>query len=182
MFLFGHAGITAGIMLILFLILGKKKLIFTADFRLIILFSMIPDLIDKTVGHVMLAPVLNNGRIFGHTFLFLIVSTLVCIGLFKKYFWIYSIPIYAHHLLDTIFLTPKTFFWPLFGFGFESYDFNPFDHWYEIITTDPFTVIGEIVGLAICIWFFVFFKMYVKENFLLGLKHGRLRKRPIGPK
>jgi len=62
MFLFGHMGVTLGIAVLVFYVL-KIKL----DRRLylfILIGAILPDLIDKPIGEVLLANSISNGRLF----------------------------------------------------------------------------------------------------------------------
>jgi hypothetical protein len=70
MLLFGHIGITLGVAWLI-----ESKLKVKMDYRLIIIGSLLPDIIDKPVGMILLP--LNNGRVFGHTLLFILILLLI---------------------------------------------------------------------------------------------------------
>lgn len=72
MLLFGHIGITLGIAWF-----AESKLKVKMDYKLIIIGSLLPDIIDKPAGMILLP--LENGRVFGHTLLFILL--LLIIGL-----------------------------------------------------------------------------------------------------
>ena len=46
------------------------------DIRLLFIGSLLPDIIDKPLGMIILRDSLANGRIFAHTLLFLVVLTI----------------------------------------------------------------------------------------------------------
>ena len=67
MLLFAHTGITLGTAKIMARAAGwrEKGLPAQLDYRLVLIGSMLPDLIDKPLGGVI--PPLGNGRIYSHT-------------------------------------------------------------------------------------------------------------------
>lgn len=68
MFFFGHLGITLGIAVLcfhLFKIEPTRK-----RYGAILLGPVLPDLIDKPIGEILLADSLSNGRLVAHTLLF----------------------------------------------------------------------------------------------------------------
>jgi GTP-binding protein len=72
MLLFAHTGITLGTAKVMARAAGwrEKGLPAQLDYRLVLIGSMLPDLIDKPLGGVILP--LGNGRIYSHTLLFLL--------------------------------------------------------------------------------------------------------------
>jgi len=84
--LLGHIGITLGITKYLEVIIDRdkgidylsrsiksaKNLQKIIDYRLVLIASMLPDIIDKPLGGVILKESIGNGRIYAHTFLFLL--------------------------------------------------------------------------------------------------------------
>ena len=121
------------------------------DYRLILLGSMLPDLIDKPLGIWVLRDTLSNGRVFAHTLLFavllLAVGVYVYISRRKLNLVCLSFGNIAHLGLDAMWLDPRTLFWPLYGWSFEKTDIG---HWLERIIvslgTEPGVYIPEIVG------------------------------------
>ncbi len=128
------------------------------DIRLLLIGSLLPDIIDKSVGQLLFREIFSNGRIFCHTLLFLILITLVGIYLYRSYSktWllVLSFSTFTHLIFDQMWLTRQTLLWPLYGFTFEKIDLT---HWIEIIfhalLTNPVVYISEIVGGAILILF-----------------------------
>jgi len=86
---------------------------FQLDYRLVMLGSMLPDIIDKPLGLWLFPDTFNNGRILTHTLLFTLL--LAAVG---AYLWLrrgksgvlcISFGVVAHLCLDQIWLNPTTF-------------------------------------------------------------------------
>jgi inner membrane protein len=184
MFLFGHVGITLGAGLVLDqtikygrrLTAGHSRAPNTpsiehndpvkaspiATVSLIeivfcVIGSVLPDIIDKPVGHYLFSQFFgNNGRIFSHTLLFALI--ILIIGLWwyfsKKVTWglILSFGVFMHLILDSMWRTPQTLFWPLYGFSFpRSNETGWFWGMIHNLIVNPSTYIEELVGIAILV-------------------------------
>lgn len=113
------------------------------NIRLFLVALMLPDIIDKPVGHLLLSS-LNNGRIFAHTLLFLSILLLLSLAFrSEKILWI-ALGVAIHDTMDMIFLQPETFLWPLLG-PFPRGEFTPYS-WVEGLITSPFYIGGEVAG------------------------------------
>lgn len=83
--------------------------------------SVLPDLIDKPLGHIFLAETIGYGRIYGHTLLF--ISVLLIAGSIVSYRYRRMGPlilatiagILSHQLLDFMWAEPANWCWPVFG-------------------------------------------------------------------
>lgn len=88
--------------------------------------AVLPDLIDKPIGHILLAGTLNSGRLFGHGLLFLIFLTATGIVLYQRQesFALLAVAagILSHQVLDTMWAMPVTWYFPLLG-PYEPYEF-----------------------------------------------------------
>lgn len=128
------------------------------DIRFILVGSLLPDIIDKPLGMVLLRETLSNGRIYSHTLLFL--ALIGASGLFvyrrSSRTWLLALMLGTgtHLVLDSMWRSPRTLFWPAYGFAFEKVEF---DHWvqglWHLLVTNPATYITEIVGLIVMAWF-----------------------------
>jgi inner membrane protein len=124
------------------------------DIRILLLGSLLPDIIDKPLGHLLFREVFSSGRIFGHTFLFLLVISLAGLWLYrvKKKNWllVLSFGTFTHLVFDQMWLTPGTLLWPLFGWEFEKL---VLDHWLRSmlveLLTEPGVYVTEIIGGAV---------------------------------
>jgi len=130
------------------------------DIRFLLIGSLLPDIIDKPVGLIILRDTINNGRIFAHTLLFLVLLTLTASYFYRRYhdtrLLAFSLGTFTHLILDRMWRTPRTLFWPVFGLTFEKLEFT-FTSWISYIlhnlTTYPHVLIPELIGAAIVIWF-----------------------------
>ena len=116
----------------------EKGLPAQLDYRLVLIGSMLPDLIDKPLGGVILP--LGNGRIYSHTLLFLltVLAVLVLVG-----------GTALHQILDFMWQDPQTFLWPLYGWGFPMGDAGVWLSMWLTNLIKPQVLIPELVGLLI---------------------------------
>ncbi|HEY50428.1 MAG TPA: metal-dependent hydrolase [Dehalococcoidia bacterium] len=128
------------------------------DIRFLLVGSMLPDIIDKPVGIFLFQETYSNGRIFSHTLLFLIL--LMVAGLFirgysgKTWGLALSIGTVFHLLLDKMWQTPKTLFWPILGFGFEKTEtFDYLSKVFYVLLNEPAVYIPEIIGFIAFVLF-----------------------------
>ena len=130
------------------------------DFRLVLLGSMLPDLIDKPVGIFLLGQVFSNGRIFSHTALFTLSFLVAGIIFYQKRAGVALLTIgygsLMHLVLDGMWTDLRTLLWPLQGWAFTKGDMS---HWLSrmlfALTHDGQAYISEGLGAAILIVFFV---------------------------
>lgn len=88
--------------------------------------SILPDLIDKPLGHIILSGSLDYGRIYAHSGLFLLVLVVVGIAYRRwKGSWILlvlAIGVISHLVLDSMWELPVTLFYPILGdFGMHHF-------------------------------------------------------------
>ncbi|UCC16089.1 MAG: metal-dependent hydrolase [Dehalococcoidales bacterium] len=119
------------------------------DYRMIIIGSVLPDVIDKPLFIVFGDSGLFTGRSHAHTILFALV--LLFGGIFTRKSWLLTLAgaNLSHLVLDFMWGNPKTFFWPFLG-GFELYDAEGWfsDIWHNL-TRLPEIYIPEIIGLVV---------------------------------
>ena len=80
--------------------------------------ALLPDLVDKPLGHLFLQDTLDNGRIFAHSLLFLGLLAAASLAVRKKYGPLVIAllaGVVSHLLLDSMWSNPTTLFWPLLG-------------------------------------------------------------------
>jgi hypothetical protein len=151
MFFFGHLGITLGIVVLglyHFKIEPTRKL-----YGAILLGSVLPDLIDKPIGEIMLADSLSNGRLVAHTLLFALYrrrSDLSGLAL--------SGAVLLHLSEDQMWRIPETLFYPLFGLTFPQgiveahwweYFIAAFFRTYSLSPDAVFSFCSEVIGMTI---------------------------------
>jgi membrane-bound metal-dependent hydrolase YbcI (DUF457 family) len=162
MFIFGHIGITlATVYLIAYSLdrlLPEKS--FRIDYRLVVFGSLLPDMIDKPLGRIVLAETIGSGRIFAHTLLFGILLAFAGYFLFRRTedskLLVLAGASFFHLLEDQVWKSPKVFFWPFSGLNFPrdqisgnffEYLAVVFSHAYNPAYTGVFT--SEIIGFCI---------------------------------
>lgn len=130
------------------------------DYRLVLLGSMLPDIIDKPLGTWLLVDTLSNGRIYAHTLLLsLVLAALgIYLGLARRgsgWLWL-AIGSMVHLALDQMWRSPGTLFWPLYGLKFPAVDTNG---WVERVflnmLREPSVYVPEIIGALVLLAFFV---------------------------
>ncbi len=208
MLVFGHTGITLGAAALLAGALGSRRLSKTTkdeavesslhysqvvpnrkpswltylgsriDIRLLLVGSLLPDIIDKPVGHFFFRETFSNGRIFCHTLLFLILVTVAGIYLYRRYSktWLlaFSFGTLTHLILDQMWHAPQTLFWPLLGLAFERADIsNWIPNIFYALLTEPAVYLSELVGAVILIWFA--WLLLRRGKIYLFIKYGRVQ-------
>lgn len=128
------------------------------DYRIILLGSMLPDLIDKPVGTLFFRDTFSNGRIISHTLLFLILITLAGRYLYRSrgMNWLLALSLgtLAHLIFDQMWRAPRTLLWPIYGFAFDRMDLTDWiPNILRALMTDPEVYIPELVGIAILVYF-----------------------------
>ena len=88
--------------------------------------SMLPDLIDKPLGHIILNGSVDFGRIYAHSGLFLFCIVVVAIAYWRKTSsWILlalAAGVASHLILDSMWEMPVTLFYPALGdFGMHYF-------------------------------------------------------------
>ena len=162
MFVFGHIGITLGIFYSLACLLHRlfPEKNFRIDYRLVALGALLPDLIDKPLGRIILAETIGSGRIFAHTLLFGILLALTAYFIYLRTEdqkpLVLAGASFCHLLEDQLWKSPEVLFWPLSGWSFPrdriygnffEYLAVVFSHAYDPAYTGVFT--SEIIGFCI---------------------------------
>ncbi|MBN2077077.1 MAG: metal-dependent hydrolase [Dehalococcoidales bacterium] len=170
MLLFGHVGITAGaarLTDVAFLpeVLQQNRSGFryriasvlryfrdasgNLDYRMIIVGSMLPDIIDKPLFLLFSESGLFTGRSHAHTLIF--AALLLSAGILSRKSWLLTLALanFTHLILDSLWENPEILLWPFLG-GFEPYEAEGWfsDIWYNL-THLPEIYIPEIIGLIV---------------------------------
>lgn len=118
------------------------------------LFALLPDLVDKPVFYLGLAPA-HTGRVWGHTLLFSLVCCLACRWWLKP-LWPWALATPGHLVLDSMWERPHTLAWPVLGNIFdepEMYFPSHWHHWVWLYHNDPLILAGlvaaDLAGLAL---------------------------------
>ncbi len=170
MLLFAHTGITVGAAALVTGILHNKatqersgkmswfgELNRRIDIRVLLAGSMLPDIIDKPLGHYFLAEYIGTGRAYAHTLLFLLLLVIGGVLLLKirrsNQLLVLAGGTAAHITLDGMWANTRVLFWPLMGTSFVPVDL---DSWarriIEVLSSDAMVFIPEIIGFAVIAW------------------------------
>lgn len=120
--------------------------------------SLLPDIIDKPIGHYFFSYVYHgNGRIFAHTLLFALIVLVIGLILHRakrtNLGLIVAYGVFMHLILDFMWQTPQTLFWPLLGWSFPPGETSSVTSWIlgmlSSLRNNPAEWIEEGVGLAV---------------------------------
>ena len=139
------------------------------DLKLFLFALMLPDIIDKPLGHLLMTS-LNNGRIISHTLLFLTILLLTSVKS-ERMRWV-ALGVATHHLMDLMFLDPTTYLWPLFG-PFPRTEFVPSD-WIAGLLSNGWYLAGEVLG-GISLLYLACESGYLRPERLLQVLRGAVR-------
>jgi membrane-bound metal-dependent hydrolase YbcI (DUF457 family) len=180
MIFFGHLGITTGAIKTYEKIAHKDKELnneVSIDYRVVLIGSILPDIIDKPIGAYLFRSTFHNSRIFAHTLLFSVV--LMLIGLYriskrkKNNILLLGICTSIHLILDSMWLYPKILFWPYFGWRFPI---RPEGNWVQSdivrLATDPSYYIAELIGFIIIAYYFI--RLVKERQMKVFLRKGKL--------
>lgn len=139
------------------------------DFRLVLVGSILPDLIDKPLGAILHL----EARLWAHSLLFLgVILALSLRPALRGLRWV-GFGDAVHLLVDLIWEQPMVALWPLLGVGFPAGE-QSFGGYLQILLTNGYVQFGEIVGGAILIaaaWYYRLFSWTAVRRFL---RDGRL--------
>lgn len=163
MIFFGHLGITTGIVKTYEKALYNDKNSISKtpiDYRVVLVGSILPDIIDKPIGAYLLRSTFHNSRIFAHTLVFSVI--LLITGIYfmvrreKNKTLLFGICSSIHLILDSMWLYPSILFWPYFGWGFPE---RPEGNWIKDdifrLISDPNYWLPEVIGFVIIAYYFI---------------------------
>jgi hypothetical protein len=137
--------------------------------------AVLPDLIDKPIGHILLADSIGYGRIYGHTILFFLLIAVVGIIVWK--FWktpavcAVAVGVLTHDILDLMWREPENWFYPFLG-PFKGH--YPKDYMFTLIQEELNNPSEIIVAILIAIGALLYLKyqrqILEKENYRAFLK------------
>jgi hypothetical protein len=148
-----------------------------ADYRLVAVASMAPDLADKALVVTGLSKH-RTGQVWAHTLFFCHLPVLLATVLFRRRWLPYALAFNSHLVTDRMWRFPHTLFHPLFGRRFGDWrDLNSLklmvEAYKEVLREDRLTIPLEMGGIAILVWLFVSGRIYRGGRFLGFLHRGR---------
>ena len=143
------------------------------DFRIVLLGTLLPELIDKPLGLLLEL----QGRLWAHSLLFLGGTILVSrIRAFRMLQWI-GFGVATHLVLDEMWEWPNAALWPFGGpFHRGTWSLSTFIH---TLFTDPIVVSTEVVGAVVLValaWAYGIRSWAALRAFL---RHGQLVRPPV---
>ena len=168
-----HMGITVTIARVM----ERKIKRQVVDYRILLVGSLLPDLIDKPVGYLLFNTPLTSSKLFGHSLLLLVFLGSIGFVLWHRRRslagWMFFAGAAAHDILDAMWLHPKILFWPLFGWLFVT---PGYEAWVGTIKLGalsiPKLVALEILGGLLLIHFFAV--IFLNEGIMSFFKHGKV--------
>lgn len=175
MLILGHAGITFGAALAAHSMSARPRttessrspvtaringqvraLSHRVDLRVLFVGAMLPDIIDKPLGLLLLPDVYGAGRLFAHSLLFVVAIGLAGLWLHRarKRNWLLVLTFGAamHLLLDSMWRAPSVLFWPFVGSLPQG---GMPEEWFSRILSapaqNPSALVSEAVGLLLLI-------------------------------
>ena len=167
MYALGELGIGLGLAW-----LGSYRNRGAVDFRLVLLGSILPDLIDKPLGALLHL----EARLWAHSLLFL--AAIAIAGFWpalRGIRWV-AFGDAVHLLVDLIWEQPIVAFWPLLGLAFPAGG-QSWESYLQILLSDRYVQFGEIVGGGILLATVCRYRLYRWETLREFLKDGRLAPR-----
>jgi inner membrane protein len=199
MLLFGHLGTTLAFTGLIEKVtdkINKDNEFLAIDYRLIMIGSMLPDIIDKPLVLMISDKTVGSARFAAHSLMFTLI--LLTAGLFsliwhrKQGIILIAFSSMAHITEDLIWRNPKVFFWPYYSIILNKMKISQpamqrmdIDNRIEIIAKsiskldmkkillEPDVLIPEIAGGLIIIYFIV--KLLLNKNLIRFIKTGLIK-------
>ncbi|GIV79983.1 MAG: metal-dependent hydrolase [Litorilinea sp.] len=149
-----------------------------ADYRLVALAAMGPDLVDKPLAWAYFYRRYRAAVLFAHTLLAHVAVLLLTAQRFPQA-WIYTLAFVGHAVLDRLWFFPDTFYWPLRGWRFHVWRKQGSEQaaisqaYWHAFTRRPELWIWELGGLLALAWFIWRHQLYRPSHLLRFLLTGR---------
>jgi inner membrane protein len=152
-----------------------KSRIDPIDYRMVLLGSLLPDIIDKPVFLLTANNVSFSGRAYAHTLLFnliLLIAGLVLIRYRKFWLLIISLSSFMHLILDQMWNSPAVLFWPLLGPLPKGETAGWVSSMYHSLYSCPEVYIPEIIGFVIILLFA--YSLVKRKSIISFIKSGAI--------
>jgi len=149
------------------------------DIRILLVGALLPDIIDKPLGHILFREYLSSGRTFAHTLLFAVLITLgglvIRYRTGKNWMLVLSLGTFVHLILDEMWKQQwrSTILWPFYGLEFPRAELTGWTEniWHALLH-EPTVYIPEIIGAVVLLLFL--WVLVRNRNLISFLKRGRL--------
>ena len=147
------------------------------DYRVLIVASLLPDLVDKPLSSVLAGSYEYESRALGHSLVFLgcFVILMIVQWFWNKNLWLLPVVlgVLFHDIFDAMWLHPGIFYWPLEGWLFPTPVNEAWQGWmqidsYKIKQLDLFDNISVLILLCF------FMKIALGGRILDFLRKGKL--------
>lgn len=164
-----HAGLT--MLIVWFVMRGNPRV----DYRVVAIASLLPDLIDKPIGRLLIRERFESGRIFGHALLLNVAFFCVLFfmrGRAKRQFVLVPISSLLHLAEDGMWSHPRVFWWPFFGTRFprEPVDGGAF----AFLVPSTTALVQEAVGAVVIVWLLASHGLLSRDGVRSFLRTGHL--------
>ncbi|HSK06958.1 MAG TPA: metal-dependent hydrolase [Acidimicrobiia bacterium] len=127
------------------------------DVRFLLAGAVLPDLVDLTLGTIVLAGTYSVGELWLHTLLAPTLYTIVVLlltrrGRRRRAYMALGVGWLLHIFLDGLWTDPEVLFWPLFGWQFPAGEAPFWPLAWQRAWADPWRWVTEFVGLGYLVW------------------------------
>jgi len=161
-----------------YLLNGIEGRLGSIDYRMVLLGSLLPDIIDKPVWFFVTTVTSDTsicGRDYAHTLLFnlaLFIGGLVLIRYRKFWLLIISLSSFVHLILDQMWNSPVVLLWPLLGPLPKEETVGWLSSIFQGLFSYPEVYVPEIIGLVIVLLFA--YRLVKGKSFISFLKDGSI--------
>lgn len=139
-----------------YLLNRAKRRIDSVDYRMVLIGSLLPDIIDKPLWLFTAAEIPFSGRGYTHSLflnLALFIAGLVLIRYRKSWLLLISLSSFMHLIFDQMWNSPAVLLWPLLGPFPKEETVGWLPNLFQALFSYPDVYIPEIIGLAIVLLF-----------------------------
>ncbi|MBC7223509.1 MAG: metal-dependent hydrolase [Anaerolineae bacterium] len=157
--------------------LQDRGLFREADYRVVALAALLPDLVDKPLA-VFAFPKAGAALLFAHTLLLHGVAWAV-LAVRRAWRWLpYALAFSGHLVADRMWGFGQTLWWPFRGWKFHQWRHvgSPSDFleaYSDIVREEPKLLLFEVAGLAALAWFVVRNRLWEPARLWAFLRTGR---------
>ena len=161
-----------------YLLNGIKGRLVSIDYRMVLLGSFLPDIIDKPVWFFvtrLTSGVFLSGRAYAHTLLFnlvLLIGGLVLIRYRKSWLLIISLSSFGHLILDQTWNIPVVLLWPLLGTLPKAETVGWVSNIFQGLFSRPEVYVPEIIGLVVVLLFA--YRLVMRKSIIGFIRDGAI--------
>ncbi len=149
-----------------------------ADYRIVGLLVLLPDIIDKPLA-LFVFPDANAALFFGHSLLLHSLVWIIVWASGRLRSWLVYLLAFATHLVeDRMWGFTQTLLWPLKGWGWHPWRHvgtpeEMLNAYLEIIIQEPILIFFDVTGLLLLLWFIYDRKLLFVDRLRTFLTTGR---------